>query len=52
MRVPDFVKMAQACGVRGVRVSDAAALGAAARRALRTKGPCLIEVVTPKEARA
>ena len=52
MRVPDFVKMAQACGVRGVRVSDAAALGAAARRALRTKGPCLVEVATPKEARA
>ena len=52
MRVPDFVKMAQACGVRGFRVSDAAELGAAARRALRTKGPCLVEVATPKEARA
>ena len=52
MRVPDFVKMAQACGVRGFRVSDAAELGAAARRALRTKEPCLVEVATPKEARA
>ena len=51
LRVPDFVKMAQACGVKGARVADAAALGAVARRALRAKGPCLVEVVVPREAR-
>ena len=48
--VPDFVKMAEACGVKGVRVSDEASLDAAVRRARRAKGPLLLEVAISKNA--
>ena len=41
---PDFVKLAQAHGLRGVRVADPARLDAAIAKAVRAKGPFLVEV--------
>ena len=41
---PDFVKLAQAHGVRGLRVSDPKQLDAAIAKAVRAKGPFLVEV--------
>ena len=49
---PDFVKLAAAYGVRGVRVSTRENLAAAVAKALRTKGPVLVEVEVVKEAEA
>ena len=49
---PDFVKLASAYGVKGVRVDDPARLGSAVSRAMRAKGPVLIEVKTDPEAKA
>ena len=50
LRSPDFLKLAQAYGIKGVRVAESKALEPALRRALRTKGPALVEVTIPKEA--
>lgn len=47
---PDFVKLAAAYGMKGVRVSAAEQVEPAVRHALRTKGPVLVEVAIPKEA--
>ena len=47
---PDFVKLAQAHGLRGVRVADPAKLDAAVARAIRSKAPCLVEVIVEPEA--
>ena len=47
---PDFVKLAAAYGMKGVRVTAADQVEPAIRRALRTKGPVLVEVAIPKEA--
>ena len=41
---PDFVKLAQAHGMRGLRVSDPKKLDAAIAKAVRAKGPFLVEV--------
>lgn len=41
---PDFVKLAQAHGLRGVRVADLRKLDAAIGGAVRAKGPFLVEV--------
>ena len=49
---PDFVKLAAAYGMRGVRVADGAKLGAAVARATRSKAPTLVEVVVDREAEA
>ena len=43
---PDFVKLAQAYGVKGVRVGDPAKLDAVIVRAVRAKTPVLVEVRT------
>ena len=43
---PDFVKLAQAHGMRGLRVSDPKKLDAAIAKAVRAKGPVLVEVRT------
>ena len=51
LRVPDFVKLSQACGVKATRVADPKALDAAVRRSLRGRGPTLLEVAVSKEAR-
>jgi len=50
LRSPDFVKLAAAYGIRGVRVVDPARLDAAMARALGAKGPTLVEVVVDREA--
>jgi len=47
---PDFVKLAQACGLKGARVTASAQVEPTLRRALRTQGPVLVEVAIPKEA--
>ena len=41
---PDFVHLAEAFGIRGLRVDSPAALTAAVREALAGNAPCLIEV--------
>ena len=41
---PDFVKLAQAHGVKGVRVADPKKLDAAISRAVKAKKPVLVEV--------
>ena len=41
---PDFVKLAAAHGMKGVRVSDPKRLDAAIAKAVRAKGPFLVEV--------
>lgn len=42
---PDFVKLAQAHGMKGVRVSDSKKLDAAIAKAVKAKAPTLVEVV-------
>ena len=41
---PDFVKLAQAHGMKGVRVSDSKKLDAVIAKAVRAKSPTLVEV--------
>ena len=43
---PDFLKLAAAHGMRGLRVSDPKKLDAAVLKAVRAKGPVLVEVRT------
>ena len=52
LRSPDFVKLAAAYGIRGVRVADGAKLGPAIARAVKSKSPTLVEVVVDREAEA
>ncbi len=52
LRSPDFVKLAAAYGVKGVRVADASRLETAVARAVRAKEPVLVEVMIDPEARA
>ena len=52
LRSPDFVKLAAAYGMKGVRVVDPARLDAAIARAVRAKEPVLVEVRTDPEAMA
>ena len=47
---PDFVKLARAYGAAGVRVTDPAKLDSAVARAMRSKGPILVDVVVDPEA--
>ncbi len=44
---PDFLKLAEAFGVPGVRVDSPQGLGSAVKSALRAGGPALIEVTVP-----
>ena len=46
---PDFVKLAQAYGMRGVRVANPGKLEATIERALRTPSPILVEVLVEPE---
>ena len=50
LRSPDFVKLAQAYGLKGVRVTAPSQVEPTLRRALRAKGPAIVEVVIPREA--
>jgi pyruvate dehydrogenase (quinone)/pyruvate oxidase len=46
----DFVKVAEACGLRGVRIEDPQLCADQLREALRAPGPCLVEaVIDPNE---
>ncbi len=49
---PDFMALARAYGLRGVRVEKAADLDRAMARAVRAKGPVLVEVKVDRDARA
>ena len=42
---PDFVKLAAAHGMKGVRVADPRKLDAAIAKAIKAKSPTLVEVV-------
>jgi len=46
---PDFVKVAEAIGIKGIRVDDAKALPAALDEAFATPGPVLVDVMTAKQ---
>lgn len=46
---PDFVKVAEAIGIKGIRVEDAKALPAALDEAFATPGPVLVDVMTAKQ---
>ncbi|WP_158783133.1 ubiquinone-dependent pyruvate dehydrogenase [Pantoea sp. BAV 3049] len=46
---PDFAAIANACGVKGIRVERASELDAAIQQALAHDGPALIDVVTAGE---
>lgn len=43
---PDFAGIAQTCGVKGIRVTDATKLDAAIEEALAHPGPVLLDVIT------
>jgi len=49
---PDFVRLASAYGLRSVRIADPADLDPALARALRGRGPVLIDIVIDPEAEA
>ncbi|MFJ3234711.1 thiamine pyrophosphate-dependent enzyme [Streptomyces sp. NPDC086787] len=46
---PDFAAVAEAMGITGIRVSDPAEVESAVRRAFRTPGPVLLDVLTNPE---
>ena len=46
---PNFAAMAEAIGIRGIRVEKPAGLEAAVREALAHEGPVLLDVVTAKQ---
>jgi pyruvate dehydrogenase (quinone) len=46
---PNFATMAEAIGIRGIRVENPAELEDAVRQALAHDGPCLLDVVTAKQ---
>ena len=52
LRSPDFVRLAAAYGLKGERVESPERLDAAIARAVRAKGPSLVEVVIEREAEA
>lgn len=47
---PKFAQVAEACGIRGIRVEDPAKLDAAIREALSFAGPVLVDVTTDHNA--
>ena len=52
LKSPDFVKLAAAYGVKGERVSEPSRLDEAMSRAMRAKGPFLVDVAVDPEAEA
>ena len=46
---PNFAAMAQAMGIKGIRVEDPSKLHAAVREALDHDGPALVDIVTPRQ---
>ena len=49
---PDFTLVAKAMGMRGVRVADPARLDAAVARAVRSRGPVLLDIEVDRDAEA
>ena len=49
---PDFMALAKAYGLKGIRVEEASGLDGAMARAVRAKGPVLVEVKVDRDARA
>ena len=49
---PDFTLVAKAMGMRGVRVADPAKLDAAVARAVRSRGPVLLDIEVDRDAEA
>ena len=49
LKSPDFVKIAEAYGIEGVRVTDKALVEAAIDRAMRCQGPVLLDFVVEGE---
>ncbi|MGH8372054.1 MAG: thiamine pyrophosphate-dependent enzyme [Gammaproteobacteria bacterium] len=47
---PKFAQVAEACGIRGIRVEDPAKLDAAIKDALGHKGPVLVDIATDHNA--
>lgn len=46
---PDFVKLAEACGVKGIRATNFEELDKAVKDAKAHDGPCLIHAAVPRE---
>ena len=46
---PDFAAIAQACGIKGLRVEKASELNGALEQAFAHPGPVLVDVITAKE---
>ncbi|MBE5250803.1 ubiquinone-dependent pyruvate dehydrogenase [Mixta mediterraneensis] len=46
---PDFAAIAQACGIKGIRVEKASDLNGALEQAFAHDGPVLVDVITAKE---
>ncbi|MGK3140815.1 ubiquinone-dependent pyruvate dehydrogenase [Pantoea sp. C2G6] len=46
---PDFAAIAQACGIKGIRVEKASELNGALEQAFAHEGPVLVDVITAKE---
>ncbi len=46
---PDFVKLAEAYGITGIRVSDKAQVATAIRRAMATPGPVVIDFIVKQD---
>lgn len=46
---PDFAKIAEAAGIKGIKVEESSALSGALDEALETPGPVLLDVMTAKQ---
>ena len=49
LKNPNFAAMAEAMGIRGIRVEDPQKLEGALREALAHKGPALVDVVSARQ---
>lgn len=49
LHTTDFARIAEACGITGIRVEKASGLDSALKRAFETEGPVLVDVVVAKE---
>ncbi len=47
--IPDFIKIAEAYGAKGIRVTETSQVNAALQEAIQTKGPVVIEFLIDKE---
>jgi len=47
--IPDFVKIAEAYGAKGIRVTEASQVKSALKEAIETKGPVIIEFIVDQE---